>query len=172
MTKRCACEGLRILEQLIDYYDKLEALRSQDPFARLTPELKEQAIRVSEQILHRISDEDISNVGPYSFMTASVKEWLRDAQRLLQDCKAGRTSWEGYKEPCAFAIEYVRSAIHSNWGLRQALVCGPKLTSKEELSEHVVSIGDLLWIARQENGPKKAKDYLVKYMENLTCTKE
>lgn len=113
-AKNCRCEGLGLVRDMILLYTDIA---KEGVSARATPEQKKEASILADKIRVRLSKDDIFKGGH------SPKLWehtLDKAQKSSESCKKGNDF------ECMMALEWIRTLIHGDWGIRAALICDPK----------------------------------------------
>ena len=110
----CRCEGLGLVREMILLYTDIA---KGGVSARATPEQKKEANALADRIRPRISEKDIFQEG---HSPEFWKHALEKAEESSQKCK------EENDFECLMSLEWIRTIIHGDWGVRAALICDPK----------------------------------------------
>ena len=103
--KKCVCDGLnRVLEMAKFYKDYATGVKR----IPSTPETKQKALRIVKSLLEKIQPEHAYE--------PRGKEWLLKAKSEAIACQRER-------DGCIMALEWVRAAIHDDFGLDAKLTC-------------------------------------------------
>jgi len=152
--KRCVCNGLTSVLKMVEFYRDYAVDVKRIPATR---ENKETALKITKDLLGRVKPKDAS--APL-------------ASHFVEKAKTELVACESELDGCMMALEWIRSAIHDDWGLRAKLTCQkwkPGLGTEFVREQPYAAIGEAMYNlagwGTLEDGVKRIK----KELEKQTC---